>query len=155
MRIFVCIKKLKVMSISDLYSSGAHKRNIGHFSDIVKLALSDGTIDEREENLLTKLARILDIAPEEFTDIIKNPENYPIKSATSLEERIEVLYYLTRMLLIDGQVSEEGNNLLKKIAVGLGFNESKVDAIVGAAINLFLKIPDIEDFSSVVKKANF
>lgn len=142
------------MSISDLYSSGAHKRNIGHFSDIVKLALSDGTIDKREEKLLTKLARILDISSEEFSDIIKNPEKYPTKSATSLEERIEVLYYLTRMLLIDGQVSEEGNALLNKIAVGLGFNESKVDGIVDAAIKLFLKIPDIEDFSEVVKKAS-
>ena len=141
------------MSFSDLYSSGAHKRNIGHFSDIVKLALSDGSIDAREEKLLTKLSKTLDITSNEFEDIIKNPENYPTKSATSLEERIEVLYYLTRMLLIDGQVSEDGNNLLKKIAIGLGFNDSKIDNIVDAAIKLFLKIPDIEDFSIVVKKA--
>jgi uncharacterized tellurite resistance protein B-like protein len=141
------------MSFSDLYSSGAHKRNIGHFSDIVKLALSDGLIDEREEKLLTKLAKVLDITSEEFSDIVKNPENYPTRSATSLEERIEVLYYLTRMLLIDGQVSEVSNNLLKKIAIGLGFKDSKVDVIVDAAIKLFLKIPDIEEFSIVVKKA--
>ena len=36
------------MAISDLYSSGEHKRNIGHFSDIVKLALLDGEIEKRE-----------------------------------------------------------------------------------------------------------
>ena len=57
------------------------------------------------------------------------------------------------MLLIDGQVSEVSNNLLKKIAIGLGFKDSKVDVIVDAAIKLFLKIPDIEEFSIVVKKA--
>lgn len=142
------------MSFSDLYSSGAHKRNIGHFSDIVKLALSDGSIDAREKKLLTKLAKILDISSDEFLDIVINPEKYPTKSATSLEERIEVLYYLTRMLLIDSEVSEEGKNLLSRIAVGLGFNESKADDIVEAAIKLFLKIPDIEDFSAVVKKAS-
>jgi|TARA_B110000037_G_scaffold24189_2_gene27801 hypothetical protein len=59
---------------------------------------------------------------------------------------MEVLYYLTRMLLIDGQVSEVSNNLQKKIAIGLGFKDLKVHVIVDAAIKLFLKIPDIEEF---------
>ena len=54
------------MSISDLYSSGEHKRNIGHFADIVKLAILDGEIEQREENLLERLAKILGISNSEY-----------------------------------------------------------------------------------------
>ena len=66
------------MSISDLYSSGAHKRNIGHFADIVKLALLDGTIEQREQNLLERLAKILGISEEEYREILKNPKFKPL-----------------------------------------------------------------------------
>ena len=142
------------MSISDLYSSGAHKRNIGHFADIVKLALLDGEIEQREENLLERLARILDISDEEYNNILKNPNNYPTTSATNYQERLESLYFSTRMLLIDGRVSEHGVGLLTKIAVGLGFDGDKADKIVEEAINMFLRIPDLDDFTDRIKRVN-
>ncbi len=142
------------MSISDLYSSGAHKRNIGHFADIVKLALLDGEIEQREENLLERLARILDISTEEYNSILKNPNNYPTTSATNYQERLESLYFSTRMLLIDGRVSEHGVSLLTKIAVGLGFDDEKADKIVDEAIKMFLRIPDLDDFMDTIKRVN-
>ena len=142
------------MSISDLYSSGAHKRNIGHFADIVKLALLDGDIEQREENLLERLARILDISSEEYNSILKNPNNYPTTSATNYQERLESLYFSTRMLLIDGRVSEQGISLLTKIAVGLGFDDEKADKIVDEAIKMFLRIPDLDDFMDTIKRVN-
>lgn len=140
------------MSISDLYSSGAHKRNIGHFADIVKLALLDGEIEQREENLLERLAKILGISNNEFNKIIKNPEDFPTTFASNYEERLESLYYSTRMLLIDGRVSKDGVRLLTKIAVGLGFADEKVDEVVERAIKMFLRIPDLDDFVETIKR---
>lgn len=142
------------MSISDLYSSGAHKRNIGHFADIVRLALLDGEIEEKEEILLVRLSRILGINDEEYNNIIKNPNDFPTTSASNYEERLESLFYSTRMLLIDGRVSEQGISLLTKIAIGLGFDEEKADAIVDKAIKMFLRIPDLDEFSDEIKKIN-
>lgn len=142
------------MSISDLYSTGAHKRNIGHFADIVKLALLDGEIEQREENLLERLAKILGITDDEYKSILKNPNDYPTTSASNYEERLESLYYSTRMLLIDGRVSEQGVSLLTKIAVGLGFDDEKADEIVEKAIKMFLRIPDLEDFTKEIKRIN-
>ena len=142
------------MAISDLYSSGEHKRNIGHFSDIVKLALLDGEIEKREENLLERLAKILGITDQEYKKILKSPENYPTTSASNYQERLESLYYSTRMLLIDGRVSEQGVSLLTKTAIGLGFDEGKSDKVVKKAIKMFLRIPDLEDFKEEIKRAN-
>ncbi len=142
------------MSISDLYSSGEHKRNIGHFADIVKLALLDGIIEQREENLLERLSKILGISDTEYKDIIKNPGNYPSTAASNYEDRLESLYYSTRMLLIDGRVSEDGVNLLTKIAIALGFDDEKVEKVVEKAIKMFLRIPDLEDFTKEIKRVN-
>ncbi|AOW21200.1 TerB family tellurite resistance protein [Urechidicola croceus] len=142
------------MSISDLYSSGAHKRNIGHFADIVKLALSDGEIEESEKKLLDRLSNILDISKEEYSSILKDPNSFPTTSASSYEERMECLYYSTRMLLIDGRVSEYGVSLLTKIAVGLGFNAESADTVVEKAIKMFLRIPDLEEFTIEISKVN-
>lgn len=142
------------MSISDLYSSGAHKRNIGHFADIVKLAMLDGGIEQREENLLERLAKILDISDEEYKSILKSPNNYPTTSASSYQERLESLYFSTRMLLIDGRVSEGGASLLTKIAIGLGFDDEKAKDIVDEAIKMFLRIPDLDDFVITIKRVN-
>ena len=44
------------MSISDLFDSGFRNRNKGHFSAIVRVALSDGIITPEEQEFLDKLA---------------------------------------------------------------------------------------------------
>ncbi len=139
-----------MISFSNLYSHGAHKRNIGHFADIVKLALLDGEIKERENELLNKLAKILGITNKEHEDIVANPSKYRTTFATSYEERVESFYHSVRMLLIDGQVSEEGVVLIKRIATGLGFHHEDIDVIVPKAINLFLRIPSIEEFKEAI-----
>ena len=90
----------------------------------------------------------------EYREILKNPNNFPTKSASNYQERLESLYYCTRMLLIDGRVSEHGVGLLTKIAVGLGFDDEKVDEVVDQAIKMFLRIPNLDEFIDTIKKAN-
>ena len=40
------------MAISDLYPTGLHEQNLGHFASLVKLALYDHKIDSKEKVLL-------------------------------------------------------------------------------------------------------
>ena len=47
------------MSISDLYPTGLHQQNIGHFATIVRLALLDHEIDSNEYELLERLCSVL------------------------------------------------------------------------------------------------
>ena len=67
-----------MMSISDLYATGLHQQNVGHFATIVRLALLDNKIDDKELELLKRLANRLDITKLEYTSIIKNPTTYPV-----------------------------------------------------------------------------
>lgn len=142
------------MSISDLYPTGMHEQNIGHFASIVRLALLDNKIDHDEHKLLERLAYRLDITATEFKEILKNPEKYPIDSPVSYNERLEHLYDLTKMLFLDKNPTIDKTSMMDRIAVGLGFPIENVREVVKEAIKFFLKEPDLEDFKKVIKKVN-
>ncbi|WCC44879.1 TerB family tellurite resistance protein [Tenacibaculum finnmarkense] len=72
------------MSISDLYSTGKHKQEIGHFASIVKIAKTDGTISEKEQQLLERVAKRLNIDQTEYTAVLKSPEKYPVNPPSKL-----------------------------------------------------------------------
>jgi uncharacterized membrane protein YebE (DUF533 family) len=65
-------------SFSELFDSGFKVRNKGHFSAIVRVALSDGDVTEKEREFLVKLAKQLEITEEEFNEIMADPLKYPV-----------------------------------------------------------------------------
>jgi hypothetical protein len=142
------------MAISDLYPTGLHEQNVGHFATIVRLALRDDKIDEDEHKLLKRLAKRLDITKSEFITILKNPEKYPVNPSVSYDERLERLYDLTKMMFVDKNPTIDKSSIMDRIAVGLGFPVENVREVVKAAMDFFLKEPDIEDFKAVIKKVN-
>ncbi|WP_298262715.1 TerB family tellurite resistance protein [uncultured Lutibacter sp.] len=142
------------MSISDLYPTGLHEQNIGHFASIVRLALLDNVINADERRLLERLAIRLDITINEFEAILKNPNKYPINPPVSYEERLEHLYDLTKMLFLDKNPTIDKTSMMDRIAVGLGFPAENARLIVKEAIKFFLKEPDMDDFKKVIKQAN-
>lgn len=143
-----------MMSISDLFPTGLHEQNIGHFATIVRLALLDNIIDENEYQLLKRLAKRLDITKTEFKTILKNPEKFPENPPVEYNDRIERLYDLTKMLFIDKNPTIDKISIMDRIAVGLGFPVENAREVVKAAVNFFLKEPDIDDFKAVIKKVN-
>ena len=64
------------MSFTDLFESGEHQRNVGHFASIASMAAVDGELNAEEEKMLRKFARKLDIAESEYEEILKNPSKY-------------------------------------------------------------------------------
>jgi hypothetical protein len=139
------------MVISDIYSTGLHQRNIGHFANIVKLALLDKKIDLEEHILLKKLAYNLDIDRDEFKAILKNPNKFPVNPPVSYSERIERLYNLTRMLFLAKSSLREKRVILNRVAIGLGFPIENSKKIVEVAVKFFAKEPDIEEFKAQIK----
>lgn len=142
------------MSISDLYPTGLHQQNLGHFASIVKLALYDHKIDSKEKLLLERLAIRLDITNTEFEEILKHPLKYPISSPVSYDERLEHLYDLTKMLFLDKNPTIDKTSTMDRIAVGLGFPAENARIIVKEAVKFFLKEPDVEEFKNAIKKVN-
>lgn len=142
------------MSISELYSSGAHKENLGHFANIVKLAMVDNIITEGEQELLKRLAKRLEINQEEYKSILKNPNKYPLNPPVSYDARIERLYNLTKMIFADDKVTKDEVLLMRKIVVGLGFPQDNVEKVSDEALHLVMNGNDLDDFSKAIKRVN-
>lgn len=139
------------MSFIDLFNSGFKQRNRDHFAAIVRVAMGDGEIHPTEKNFLDQLAKQLDISEASYHSILKNYNQYPINPPTLYEQRVERLYDLARMVYVDAIKDENEVKLLTKIAVGLGFSTSNVDAIVQKALSSVMNGTDFENFKLHIK----
>lgn len=142
------------MAFSDLYSSGKHKQEIGHFANVVKIAKADGIISDDERVLLAKVGSKLNITVEEFKVIFDQPEKFPTNSPISYDDRIERLFRLSKMVLANGEAKLVEVKLMQKIATRLNFNSDNTEKICREAIDLVLNNSDLDTFIIAIKKAD-
>lgn len=140
------------MSISDLFGSGEHLRNLGHFASIVNLAAVDGEINSFEEQRLKRFAAKLDISEEEYKKVLKNPTAFPLNSYYSVEQRLERLYDLFQIIFTDHSVGEEEMGLIKKYALGLGFSSEASEKIIKRSVQIFSGEIAYEDYLYLLRK---
>lgn len=142
------------MSISDLFDSGFRNRNKGHFSAIVRVALSDGTITTEEKKFLDKLAIKLEISQAEYEEILENPLKYPVNPPLMHTHRLERLYDLARMVYADDVLGEKQQDLLTRFALALGFTAGNVGYIVDKALKLVDMNVDLDTFTYEMQHMN-
>src|SRR5690606_40295563 len=94
------------MSFVDLYLSGSQGRNLAHFAAIATLAAVDGAVNLEEKKLLDSFAQKLNISDEEYREVMKVENKYPINPPISSEERLERLYDLFKMIFADSYIDE-------------------------------------------------
>src|SRR5690606_8657703 len=114
------------MSFSDLFDSGFKTRNKGHFSAIVRVALTDGSISAEEKEFLDRLAKNLEIGAAEYEEILEDPMKYPINPPYLHTQRLERLYDLARMVHVEHQLGDKQDILLRRFALALGFTPGNV-----------------------------
>jgi len=142
------------MSFSDLFESGFKKRNEDHFASIVRVAMSDGIINEAEMAFLDRLATQLDITEGDFKIILKDYKSYPLNAPHSYDHRLERLYDLARMVWADHIEGPNQVGLLEKLCIGLGFNQDNVKYIADKALTLVHYEVNLDEFTQKMKKMN-
>lgn len=140
------------MSFSDLFGTGEHLRNLGHFAAIVNLAATDGEINTKEEAQLRQFANKLNIDEEEYEKVLKNPTAFPIHPNNSVEGRLERLHDLFKIVYADSYINEEEEELLKKYAIGLGFSPKVSEGIIRRSIEIFSGQISFEDYVYLLNK---
>ncbi len=140
------------MSFNDLFDSGKHKKNLGHFASIVTLASADGAVSEDELAMLKSFARKLDVDTSEFEEILATPNRYPINPPNNKWERLERLYDLFKIIYSDHVMDESEEKLVKKYAIGLGYGDDDADAIIKKSIAIFGGKIAFEDYEYLIGK---
>ncbi len=140
------------MSFTDLFESGEHKRNLGHFASIANIAAVDGALNDAEERLLQRFARKLDVSESEYADILKNPSKYPINPPNSADKRLERMLDLFKMIFADHEIDNEERDLLERYAIGLGYTEELATKLIKRSIDIFNGGLDLEDYRYLLNK---
>ena len=142
------------MSFSDLFDNEFKNRNKGHFSAIVRVALSDGELTVEERAFLDKLAIRLEISQSEYVEILDNPSKYPINPPHLHVQRLDRLYDLSRMVYADHVLGPKQKAILTRFALALGFTPSNVSFIVDKALSLLVLNVDLDTFIYEMQNMN-
>jgi uncharacterized tellurite resistance protein B-like protein len=140
------------MSFRDLFESGEHKRNLGHFASIVRLASVDGALNEEEERLLKRFARKLDVMDAEYLEVLKNPKKHPISPPNSADKRLELMHDLFEMIYADHDIDEDELHLIEKYAIGLGYTEELAAKLIKRSIKIYSGGLDFEDYKYLLSR---
>ena len=140
------------MSFTDLFESGEHKRNIGHFASIANMAAVDGELNPEEEKLLRRFARKLDIDESEYEEILKNPTQFPMNPPNDADRRLERMHDLFEMIFADHEIDENERKLVEKYAIGLGYTDALAAKLIKRSIEIYQGGLDMEDYRYLLNK---
>lgn len=112
------------MSIAEMYESGIHKHNKGHFRNLLMLAQSDGVVTDEENDFLNKIGQKIGLSKEQIKNIKENPEQYPTFPPFGKEERIIRYINFIEVIKSDNVIDDREVSLLKKFGIAIGFNDT-------------------------------
>ncbi len=140
------------MTFTDLFESGEHSRNLGHFASIVRMAAVDGDLKDEEIVLLKRFAKKLDITEEEYKIVLKHPTKYPISHQYSADARLERMLDLFKIIFADNEIDEEEHRLIERYAIGLGYTEELAAKLIKRSIQIFSGGLDLEDYRYLLNR---
>ena len=140
------------MSFTDLFESGEHQRNIGHFASIANMASVDGELNPDEEKMLRRFARKLDIDESDYEAVLKNPNKYPINPPNDADRRLERMHDLFEMIFADHEIDDHERKLIEKYAIGLGYTEVLAAKLIKRSIEIYQGGLDMEDYRYLLNK---
>ncbi len=140
------------MSFTDLFESGEHSRNVGHFASIANIASINGELNAEEEKMLKRFARKLDINESEYLEILKNPKKYPINPPNSSERRLERMHDLFQIIFADHEIDDHERFLIEKYAIGLGYNAEMAQDLIKRSVKIYSGGLDFEDYRYLLNR---
>jgi len=140
------------MAFTDLFESGEHSRNLGHFASIANMALVNGELSHEEEKMLKRFANKLDIDESEYERILKDPSKYPINPPNSAERRLERIHDLFQMVFADHEIDDHERFLIEKYAIGLGYDVKTAQHLIKRSIQIYSGGLDFEDYRYLLNK---
>lgn len=135
----------KMSTIAQIFESGEQKGLKGHFRNLVMLARVNGKIEEKEQNLLNRMARRLSLTDDQVKEICEHVDEYPMVPPHSREERYERFVRFVQMVLVDGSVDPSEKTLVLQYGVALGMEETTVEEKYEAVVKMWLNGMDAQE----------
>lgn len=127
------------MKFIELFDSRDKKKRLSHIRNLVALACSDGSFDRIEMDLIFNIGLNAGLSPDELTRIFERPNSINFYPPESYRERIEQLYDMVMVMMVDGELHENEITFCKLTAVKLGFRHQIIDKIVHNTIEMIVE----------------
>jgi uncharacterized tellurite resistance protein B-like protein len=91
----------------------------------------------------------------EIDKLIEQEKDHHYHPPYSLDEKFEDLYYISEMILADGEVSDTEAKLLRRFAVEVGFDDRAIEILKDVMINGIRNKESEEDILKKFRKQLF
>lgn len=121
--------------MNDNINNPQEQQRLGQLKNLVMLAAADGRLTDSEMAVLLAVASREDITPDQFNEVIDNPESVSITLPEDEETKLAYLRDMVAMMMIDGELDEQEMAICKIYAMALGYRGSIVDGMIAGVID--------------------
>ena len=119
------------MGLFDLFKSKNQDHRKSYLKELIKVAKADGHLEKREYDLILKIGKKLACTTDEIEALSEEiqPDQLP-EASQSKRHRLELLFDLVAIMMIDTNIDPKELGLCKSIAMKSGFEPEVIDDIV-------------------------
>ena len=110
-------------------------QRLGQLKNLVMLAAADDRITDSELAVLLAVASRENIAPEDFSNVLENPDSVTIELPEDEDTKLAYLRDMVAMMMVDGELDEQEMAICKIYAMALGYRGSIVDGMIAGVID--------------------
>jgi uncharacterized membrane protein YebE (DUF533 family) len=113
-----------------IFSQNPTDKNRSHLKNLISMAMADGSMDQREWDLLNEIARKLRLTEEDINLIQKNPDLIENITPRRHKEKVQQLYDLVCLMIADFDIDEGELRFCHKMADKLKLDPLVVDDLI-------------------------
>lgn len=140
------------MSAIELRNRGDRKKMMSHVRNLVALAYADGKFSDEEKQYVANVATEVGMTADEMKLIINDPEGIRFEMPSNDIEKLEQIYDLILLMMIDGELNENEMIFCRAMAIKMKIPYQIVDELVAKVINFITDNFYIEDVIGELEK---
>ena len=129
-----CIRVYKMNKNEEMYND-QEKQRLGQLKNLVMLASADERFTDSEMAVLLAVASRENITPEDFNQVMENPDSINIVLPEDEDTKLAYLRDMVAMMMIDGELDEQELAICKLYAMALGYRGIIVDGMIAGVID--------------------
>lgn len=111
-----------------------NQQRLGQLKNLVMLAAADGHLTDSELAVVLAVASRESITPEEFDQVVDNPDSVTIALPEDEDTKLAYLRDMVALMMIDGELEEQEMAICKIYAMALGYRGSIVDGMIAGIV---------------------
>ena len=111
-----------------------NQQRLGQLKNLVMLAAADGHLTGSELAVVLAVASRENITPEEFDQVVDNPDSVTIALPEDEDTKLAYLRDMVALMMIDGELEEQEMAICKIYAMALGYRGSIVDGMIAGIV---------------------